>query len=94
MIGGMGHKRWLQVGVALIVVGILIVGCGTSAAYSDLYAAWARASLNQEAHMQAVHSVRLWRSVGGFAAGIGVTAVAISLYFRWLVKPVKPPDAP
>jgi len=90
----MGHKRWLQLGVALIVAGVLIVGCGTSAVYSDLSAAWARGSLDERATMQAAEGVRLWRSVGGFAAGIGVIAVAMSLCFRWLVKPVNPPDAP
>jgi len=91
----MGHKRWLQFGVAYIVAGVLIVHFGTSAAYSALSAAWASGSLNQESLTQAVQHVQLWRCVGGFTAGIGVIAVAAALCFRWFVKhPAPNPDAP
>lgn len=93
----MGCKRWLQLGSALILAGVLIVAFGKAEAYSDLSASWARDPTNriEGALLQAVQRVQLWTSVGGFTVGIGVIVVTTSLCSRWFVKPPAPnPDAP
>lgn len=90
----MGRKRWLQLGSALIVAGVLIVVFGKDAAYSDLAVSLARDPTNQVAPLQAVQRVQLWTSVGGFTAGIGLIVVTTSHCSRWFVKTTAPtPDA-